>query len=167
MPSIDLACVVVTNQSNAAELAYSVFDEVMANHLPDWRRPEEYCGFPSMPFLRISDFYGRWQGVLQNGGAKMRVQLDIESAQAATLGIGTNRAQAMTRIRAEGEAFTGMSTGAIKSPDAIRTSAKTLQIKLVPRDNQLVGRVFAIAGDPNFKNVRLPYVLTLRRGVFR
>ena len=39
VPSKDLACVVVTNRSNTWELAYSVCDEVLANYLPDWRRP--------------------------------------------------------------------------------------------------------------------------------
>lgn len=163
LPSQGLGCVVVTNQSNAAELAYGVCDEVMANELPDWRRPEEYCGFPSTPFTATSIFQGRWQGVLQDAGAHMPIQLNMESAEAATLAIGTNRAEEITGIRAEGEAFTGLCTGTINSADAIRTGAKTLHIKLLPRNNQLVGRVFATAGDPNFKNVRLPYVLTLSR----
>jgi hypothetical protein len=66
-------------------------------------------------------------------------------------------------MRSEGEAFTGLSTGKIDAPDAIRTGATTLQIKLLPRDNRLLGRVFAIAGDLNVKGVRLPYVLTLSR----
>lgn len=162
VPSKGLACVVVTNRSNAGELAYGVCDEVMSKHLPDWRRPDENCGSPSTPFVATSAFHGRWHGMLQNGGAHMPVQLAIESAQAATLAIGA-RAEQITAIRADGNAFTGTSTGAINSADAIRTGARTLQIKLLPRDNQLVGRVFAIAGDPNFKNVRLPYVLTFSR----
>ena len=66
-------------------------------------------------------------------------------------------------MQAEGDAFTGNSTGTIDSPDALRNHASTLQIKLLPHGNQLIGRVFAIAGDPNVKNVRLPYVLTLQR----
>ena len=43
----------------------------------------------------------------------------------------------------------------------LRTAARTLQVKLLPVENRLFGRVFAIAGDPNIKNVRLPFVLTL------
>jgi hypothetical protein len=66
-------------------------------------------------------------------------------------------------MRAEGEAFTGVSTGQIDSPDAIRTGAKILQVKLLPYDDRLVGRVSAISGDPNVKSARLPYVFTLTR----
>lgn len=163
VPSKDLACAVVTNQSNAADLAYSVCDEVMMSHLPDWHRPDEYCGFPRTAFT-ASAFRGQWRGVLENGGTNMPITVNIESDEAATLAIGNDRAEEITGIRAEGEAFTGMSTGAINSDDVIRTGAKTLQLKLLPHNNQLVGRAFATAGDPNFKNVRLPYVLRLSRG---
>ena len=155
VPSKGLACAVVTNQSNSGELAYSVLDELITNYLPEWRRPEEDCGFPGGPFLATSAFRGQWQGKLENDGASMQIQLNIQSNESATLTIGTNRA--------EGEAFTGVSTGEIRSPDAIRTGAKTLQLKLIPRNDRLVGRVFALAGDPNFKSARLPYVLTLMR----
>ncbi|AXC10767.1 beta-lactamase [Acidisarcina polymorpha] len=163
LPSHDLACVAITNRSNGSELAYSVCDEVIANFLPDWRRPEEDCGFPSKLFVATPAWRGRWQGWLENDGAKMPVQLNIESEASASLALGTNRAEIITGMRAEGEAFTGVSTGRINSPDAIRTAATALQIKLLPSNGRLVGRVFAIAGDPNIKNVRLPYVLTLQR----
>jgi hypothetical protein len=137
----------------------------MAKYLTDWRQPDEYCGFPSTPFTATSVFRGEWQGVLEDGGANMPVQLTIDSSEHTTLTIGSNRAEAVTAMLAEGSAFTGASTGQINSPDAIRTGAAKLQIKLLPYDNRLVGRVFAIAGDPHFKNVRLPYVLTLSRNL--
>jgi CubicO group peptidase (beta-lactamase class C family) len=165
VPSKDIACVVVTNQSNAGDLAYAVCDDVMAKYVPDWRQPDEYCGFPSTPFTVTSVFRGEWQGVLEDGGANMPVQLTIDSSEHATLTLGSNRTEAVTAMLVEGSAFTGASTGQINSPDAIRTGAAKLQIKLLPYDNRLVGRVFAIAGDPNFRNVRLPYVLTLSRSL--
>ncbi len=163
VPSKDLACVVVTNRSNTWELAYSVCDEVLSNYLPDWRRPEEDCGFPSKPFVATPAWRGRWQGLLEGGGANMPVDINIESSEVANLAIGSSRAERISEMRSEGEAFTGLSTGKIAAPDAVRTGAKTLQIKLLLRDNRLLGRVFAIAGDPNVKNVRLPFVLTLLR----
>jgi CubicO group peptidase (beta-lactamase class C family) len=165
VPSKDLACVVVTNQSNAVDLAYAVCDDIMGKYLPDWRQPDESCGFPSTPFTATPDFRGQWQGLLEDGGAKMPVQLTIDSCELATLTLGSNRAEAVTAMRAEGSALTGVSTGQINSPDAFRTGATTLQMKLLPHNNRLVGRVFAIAGDPNFKSARLPYVLTLSRSL--
>jgi hypothetical protein len=163
VPSKDLACAVVTNRSNTSELAYGVCDEVLANDLPDWRRPDEDCGWPAKPFIATAAWKGRWRGQLENGGAKMPTELRIESDETATLRIGSNRAEAITEMRSEGESLTGLSTGKIDSPDGVRTDAHTLQIKLLPRDNRLLGRVFAIAGDPNIRNVRLPFVLTLSR----
>ena len=163
VPSYDLACVVITNQSNAGDLAYSICDEVLTSHLPDWRRPVEDCGPPVTPFKASSAMLGRWQGLLEDGGAHMPVDLKILSNDAATLAIGTSRAQEITAIKAEGEAFTGVCPGHIDSPDVIRTGAGTLQIKLLPRDNRLIGRVSAIAGDPSVKSAQLPYVLTLCR----
>ena len=163
VPSKDLACVVVTNRSNTGELAYSVCDEVLSKYLPEWRRPEEYCGFPRKSFVATPAWRGRWRGLLEDGGAHMPVELDIESNEAATLSIGSSRAEAITGMGAEGEAFTGLSTGQIDAPDAVRTGARTLQLKLLLRNQQLLGRVSAIAGDPNVKSVSLPYVLTLSR----
>nr|WP_184213090.1 serine hydrolase domain-containing protein [Granulicella aggregans] len=163
VPSKGLACVVVTNQSNAGELAYSVCDEVMTSKLPEWRRPIEDCGSPSTPFIADTSYRGRWIGVLEDGGANMPIVLDIGSGQSATLAIGSNRAEEITEMRTEGEAFIGTCSGRIDSPDAIRVGAKTLKLKLLSSGDRLVGRVFAIAGDPNFKNASLPYVLNLSR----
>ncbi len=163
VPSKDLACIVVTNRSNTGELAYSVCDEVLARYLPDWRRPEEDCGFPSKPFDATPAWRGRWQGELVGGGANMPVAINIQSNEAGSLTIGSSPAEEITGMRSEGEAFTALSTGKIDAPDAVRTGAKTLQLKLLPHGDRLRGRVFAVAGDPNVKNVRLPFVLTLSR----
>ncbi len=163
VPSKDLACVIVTNRSNTSELAYSVCDKVLVNYLPDWRQPQENCGFSSKPFVATPALRGRWKGVLEGGGANTTIEINVESSEAANLTIGSSRAEQITEMRWEGGAFTGLSTGSIDASDAVRTGAKTLQVKLLPRDNRLLGRVFAIAGDPNVKNVRLPFVLTLSR----
>ncbi len=163
VPSKDLGCVLVTNRSNAWELAYSVCDELLTNYLPDWRRPVEDCSLQSKPFVATPAWRGQWQGLLEDGGANMPVKINIKSSESANLAIGNSRTEEIIEMLSEGGAFTGLSSGKIDAPDAIRTRAKTLQIKLLPRDNRLLGRVFAIAGDPNVKNVRLPFVLTLTR----
>ncbi len=163
IPSKDLACVVITNRSNGADLTSSVCNAVLANCVTDWHPPIEDCSPPDTPFVATPPFRGQWQGSLQGGGATMPVQLHIESGESATLALGTNRAEAITKMRAQGEALLGLSTGQINSPDAIRAGATTLQLKLLPYNHQLTGRVLAIAGDPNIKSVSLPFVLTLHR----
>ena len=93
----------------------------------------------------------------------MQVRLNIESSDSAFLRLGDKPAEKITGMQSEGTALTGTSAGLIESPDAIRTGARTLKIKLIPHGDRLVGRVLATVGDPNFKNVTLPYVLTLNR----
>ena len=93
----------------------------------------------------------------------MEAKLNIKSSDSAFLVLGDKPAEKITGMQSEGAAFTGTSAGLIESPDAIRTGARTLKIKLIPHGDRLVGRVLATAGDPNFKNVMLPYVLTLNR----
>jgi CubicO group peptidase (beta-lactamase class C family) len=163
VPSKNLACLVLTNQSNARELANDVCDLLMESHLPEWQQPREDSGYQPMPFVLAPPFPGRWCGTLQNGGAKMPVTLHIESSKTAEFTIGTSPAAPVTDLRSEGDAFTGTTMGSIDSPDAQRAEATTLGIKLVTFDGKLVGRVSATSGNPDFRNARLPYVVTLDR----
>lgn len=99
----------------------------------------------------------------------MRVGLNIESSDSATLELDGKPAEKITEMHLEGAAFTGVSTGLIDSPDARRTGAKTLKIKLVPYRGMLVGRILAtdfksvIAADGVLHDAVLPYVLSLNR----
>ncbi len=163
VPSENLACLVLTNRSDGRKLASSVCNQVLATYLSEWQPPEEGSGPANSPFVMTPGFSGLWQGTLRNGGAKMQVRLSIESSDSATLALGDKSAERITGMQSEGEAFTGVSAGLIDSPDAMRTGARTLKIKLIPHEGKLVGRVLATEGDPNFKNVMLPYVLTLNR----
>ena len=163
IPSENLACLVLTNRSDARELAYGVCDQILSSYLPEWRAPEEYSGPRSSPFVATGNFSGLWEGILIDGGAKMRARVNIESSNSGTFALGGDPAEKITDMQSEGAAFTGNSTGVIDSPDAKRTGAMTLKLKLMPREGQLVGRVLATSGGPNIKNVMLPYVLTLNR----
>ena len=162
VPSENLACLVLTNQSDDRELALSICDQLVRNYLPDWQQPREDSGDPPSPFV-ATGVIGQWEGRLLNGGADMKVRLNIRSSQEATFGLGTDHEEKISEMRSEGEAFAGSSTGIIHSPDANRTAARTLGIKLIPCSGKLIGRVFALSGDPDIKNVRLPFVLTLSR----
>ena len=163
LPSENLACVVLTNRSDGRELCSGVCNQLLASYIPEWQQPEETAGPSPSPFVVTPSFGGRWQGTLTNDSAKMPVSLNIESSDSATLVLGDKPAERITGMQSEGVAFTGVSTGFIDSSDAIRTGAKTLKIKLMPYEGKLVGRVLATSGNPNIKNVMLPYVLTLNR----
>jgi CubicO group peptidase (beta-lactamase class C family) len=159
MPSENLACLVLTNRSDGRELCLSVCNQILASYLPEWRQPEETSGPAPSKFVVTPSLGGRWQGTLTNGGAKMRVGLNIESSDSATLELDGKPAEKITEMHSEGVAFTGVSTGLIDSPDARRTGAKTLKIKLFPYQAILVGRILAT----DYNSVTLPYVLNLNR----
>ena len=163
LPSENLACIVLTNRSDGRELCSRVCDQVLASYVPEWHRPEETSGPSTSPFVITPSFGGRWQGTLVNDGAKMRVVLNIDSSDSATLVLDDRPAEKITGMHSEGMALAGVSVGLIDSPDSLRTGAKTLNVKLVPHKGKLVGRVLAKAGDLNVKNVMLPYVLTFSR----
>lgn len=160
LPSENLACLVLTNRSDGREVCSDVCNRILASYLPEWQQPEETAGPPPSPFVLTPSFSGRWRGILANDSAKMPVKLNIRSSDSAKLALGDNPVERIIQMQSEGVALTGVSKGFIDSPDAIRTEAKTLKIKLMSYEGKLVGRVLATAGDANIKNVMLPYVLT-------
>ena len=159
IPSEHLACLVLTNRTDGRELCSSVSNEILSTYLPEWSPPTETIGPSPAPFVITPELGGRWRGILTNDGAKMQVRLNIESSNSATLQLDDKPAEKITEMHLDGVGFTGASTGVIESPDAIRTGAKTLSLKLIPHEGMLVGRILAT----NSKTVTLPYVLSLNR----
>lgn len=89
----------------------------------------------------------------------MQVRLNLESSDSATLQLDEKPGEKFTEMHMEGVGFKGASTGLIESPDAVRTGAKTLNLKLIPHEGMLVGRILAT----DSKTVMLPYILSLDR----
>lgn len=160
VPSERLACLVLTNRSENRESAFSFCNQILATILPQWSQLSESIGLPHSSFVATPDFAGRWEGTLTDGGAHMRVKLEIASSETATLALGDKPPEKITDAQSEGSAFTGKTVGAIESPDAIRNAATTLSLKLIPQDARLVGRILASAKSPG---TSIPYVLTLSR----
>ncbi len=160
VPSKNLACLVLTNQSNARDLALSICDQLARIYLADWQQPEEDAGDPFSPFVVTPQFRGSWVGTVGTNGAALPVRLNVDSSDKATFSIGSHAAQPITHLHSEGAALIGNTTG---SPDPSHTSAAMLSIKLIAHEGKLLGRVFATAGDPDYKNVKLPFILTLNR----
>lgn len=119
VPSENLACLVLTNRSNGQELTHSLCDQILASYLPEWTPPAENAGPAPSPFVAAGDFGSRWEGMLTDGGANMRVRLEIESNDSAALAFGKQPAEKITGMQSEGIAFTGTSKGLIEAADAI------------------------------------------------
>jgi CubicO group peptidase (beta-lactamase class C family) len=163
VPSANLACLALTNRSDesmTAGMALGICDQIMATILPQWSRPSESVGPLPSALSAASPFFGEWEGMLSNGAANMRVRLEVKSVDSATLALGREPAEKLTDIRAEGTAFTGKAVAMIESPDAIRSEATNLSLKLIPQNGKLIGRILAMSKDGG---IALPYVLTLGR----
>lgn len=159
IPSENLACLVLTNRTDGRELCSSVCNEILSSYLAEWHPPEENSGPGPTPFVVGPELSGRWRGTLTNDGAQMQVRLHIESSDSSTLQLNDNPADKITEMHLEGVGFTGASTGVIESPDARRTQAKALSLKLIPHEGRLMGRILAT----DSKTAVLPYVVSLNR----
>jgi CubicO group peptidase (beta-lactamase class C family) len=86
LPSENLACLVLTNRTDGTKLANDLCDQILASYLPEWSPPEEFvleedAGPSNSPFVATRDHLGRWEGTLRNGGADMRIKLQITSVR--------------------------------------------------------------------------------------
>jgi CubicO group peptidase (beta-lactamase class C family) len=160
VPSENLACLALTNRSGGRNVASGVCDRIMATMLPRWSQPGQDVGPPPSPLSAASPFSGEWEGLLSNGGANMRVKLEVESGDSAALTLGHEPAEKLSDVRAEGTAFTGKAVAVIESPDAIRSEATNLSLKLISQSGKLIGRILATSRDGG---TALPYVVTLSR----
>jgi hypothetical protein len=160
VPSENLACIALTNRSDGSEFAFGICDQILATILPQWTRPDETPNPSRSPFVATPEVLGLWEGTLSDGGADMRVELEIKSSDAATLVLGDKPPERIGEMQSEGTALIGRTVGMIQSPDAIRNQATDLSLKLMHQDGKLVGRILASAKAPG---TLLPYVLRLNR----
>ena len=160
VPSENLACLVLTNRSDGTEFAFSICDQMLATILPQWTRPDETPSPSRSSFTGTPEFLGLWEGALTDGGAEMRVRMEIKSSDTANLALADKPAGKIEEMQSEGTALTGKTVGILQSADAIRNEATNLSLKLIPQDGKLVGRILASASKPG---TLLPYVLSLNR----
>jgi CubicO group peptidase (beta-lactamase class C family) len=163
VPSKGLACLVLTNRTDGTELADGICDQILRSYLPEWTPPKEDAGPPSKLFVATSEFLGRWEGILRNGGAEQRVRLQMDSSTSATLALGKGPGEKILQMQSQGPGVEGMSSGLIESDDAAAFGVRKLEVKLIPQDGKLVGRVIARGIKPGLVLANLPYVLTLNR----
>ncbi len=160
VPSENFACLALTNRSNGSDIAFGVCDQIMATMLPQWSQPDESVGPPSSPLSSASPFLGEWAGTLSNGGADMRVRLEVKPDGSATWVLGHEPEEKLGDLWAEGTAFTAKTVGVIDSPDAIRGEATNLSLKLMAQNGKLIGRILA---KSKAGGTTVPYVLRLNR----
>jgi len=106
---------------------------------------------------------GLWRGTLMNNGVTLPVQLDIRSSEVATLAVGSHAPEKLSHLGSEGPAFLGIAPGVIASPEALRVGAKLLRVKVIQREDKLVGRITSQFGALDDPHATLPFVVSLSR----
>lgn len=164
VPSLDLACAVLTNRSDNYPLVHDVAAQVLGIAVPSWRMPVLSPEPVTAPFALRPEYAGRWEGRLMNDGVDLRVVLEVPADGRCTLAIGAGAPEPIRDLQLEGAALVGNTSGLIDSPEAIRTAATNLEIKLLPYSGRLAGRVIASAVRPG---TMVPYVLGLSRPILK
>jgi len=158
IPSLDMACLVLTNRSDNTHVVHDVAGKILRTLTPTWDSPTTTPAPASTTFATRPEYAGRWEGRLMNDGADMHAVLDIVADGSHTLSIGDGAPEPIRDLQLQGTALIGSTTGKIDSAEAIRTAATNLEIKLIAHAGKLVGRVIASAEKPG---TMLPYVLSL------
>ena len=162
-PSLDLGCAVLTNETGAMSLVDECCDAIVRMYEPTFKMPQEDAGPESTMFQPTGDLVGSWQGTLLNGGANQRVRFKLDHNGTATLMLSDQASQPVTSLRSEGVALAGLTRGLVECAQADAFGVRPLELKLVPHDGRLTGRVIAEGTRPGLLVANIPYVLSLRR----
>jgi CubicO group peptidase (beta-lactamase class C family) len=163
VPALDLACMVLTNQTDGTKLANDICDQILKLYIPDWTPPEEDAGPLSKPFTITPVLRGRWSGMLRNGGADVPAIFRMDANTPITLQLGSEPAADVVQVQSQDVAFEGTTSGLIQCSDAAAFGHRKLVLKLAPQQGKLVGRVTARGTKPGLILANLPYVVSVGR----
>ena len=163
LPSAELACVVLTNRTDGKPLVDTCCEEIIQSYVSGFKLPEEDAGPGASSFVPHAACIGAWEGKLRNAGADQFVRFDLNADGAATLGLSGRTAQRVTQLQAQSAGFVGTTRGLIDCDHGEAFGERTLELKLVPHEGRLCGRVIAQGTRPGLLLADLPYVLTLDR----
>ena len=158
VPSLDAACVVLTNRSDPDGWAQDLADRIMACVVPGWTTPDTSMRSPAEP-LSASAALERWTGEFARGRDRVPIAVDFG---AGTLSIGAGAPQALVAVRREGDFLTAKSSGDIPLPVVDRNGARDIRIKLMNAGDRLEGRLLALAERPGWL-ATIPATVSLRR----
>ena len=163
LPSADLACIVLTNRTDAMPLVEDCCGKIIRAYVSGFTIPEEDAGPGSTTFVPSATCIGAWKGKLRNADADQSVQFNLSANGYATLGLSGRSPQEVTKLGGQSGGFEGTTTGLIDCDHGAAFGSRTLVLKLVPHEGKLCGRVTARGTRPGLLLANLPYVLTLER----
>jgi CubicO group peptidase (beta-lactamase class C family) len=163
LPSADVACIVLTNRTDNMPLVDACCEQVLRHYVPDFVIPEENAGAVASPFVAPPSVTGDWEGRLVNGGADQIVRFRMRADGTATFALSDRSPETVTNIQAQPPGFGGITSGLIDCEHAADFGVRRLELKLIPHNGKLIGRVIAHGARPGVLAANIPYVITLDR----
>ena len=163
LPLLDLACVVLSNRTDAMPAVAECCREIISFYVPGFSIPEEDAGAAPGRFVPTAEYIGSWQGKLLNAGADQPVHFTLAADGSATLALSCRPAMAVVDLKSQTPGFAGTTSGLVDCTDGTAFGSRTLTLKLVASGGKLLGRVTAFGTRPGLLLANVPYVLTLER----
>lgn len=163
LPSADLACIVLTNRTDAMPLVEECSKQIIDSYVPGFSIPEEDAGPGLITFAAAADYVGSWKGRLRNAGADQPVSFTLSADGTATLALSGRSPQPVVHLQSQAPGFEGTTNGLIDCTDGAAFGSRILVLKLISHEGKLCGRVTARGTRPGLLLANLPYVLTLER----
>ncbi len=163
IPSADLACVVLSNRTDAMPMVAACCREIISSYISGFSIPEEDAGAAPSRFVPTPEYVGSWKGKLLNAGADQPVLFTLAADSSATLALSNRPAQAVVDLKGQTPGFEGTTSGLVDCTDGAAFGSRTLVLKLISSGGKLVGRVTARGTRPGLLLANIPYVLMLER----
>jgi CubicO group peptidase (beta-lactamase class C family) len=144
VPSLDIACVVLSNRRSPTFLA-GVRDRMLQTVAPRWHGIPEPATSPLQPLAPLADYVGEWRGELIAQGRPVAVSLTIERDRRGSLAIDHGPAAPITEFGLIDGSLSGETKGEIGSPDTRRKHLTALSLSLKLRNNVIDGEIIAFA----------------------
>jgi CubicO group peptidase (beta-lactamase class C family) len=144
VPELDLVITILTN--GQSDLAFRSADDAMAALLPEFREDlaEERANPPEEPPIQPvpSEWFGRWQGVVETYQDTLPFTLDIRSGHEATARLGGQQ-HVVEELQIRAGRILGVFDGDVRTHDAARRPYR-VHLDLKPHGDNLSGAALTL-----------------------
>jgi CubicO group peptidase (beta-lactamase class C family) len=117
VPSLDVACVVLSNQRDRKFLS-ALRDRLLQAAIPGWHVALDLPDPALQPVEPLASYLGTWRGTLRAQGADVPVALTIAADRSGTLAVGDSPPVPISQLGLSEGRLSGDIRGDIGSPDA-------------------------------------------------
>jgi hypothetical protein len=142
VPSLDIACVVLSNRRNH-DFLVAVRDRMLRTVAAHWHGVQEPAESKLQPLAPLADYAGEWRGELIAQGRHLAVSLIIDRNRQGSLAIEHGPAAPIKDLGVMDGLISGDTTGEIGSPDTRREHLTALSLGLKLRGKVIDGEIIA------------------------